>query len=615
MHFTDVISMIGAIAVFLFGMSTMTQGLEKVSSGRLEGILEKLTSNVFKGVLVGALVTAVIHSSATTTVMCVGFVNAGIMKLEQTVGIIMGANIGTTVTAQILRLSNISSDGNVILTLLQPAVLGPLLAVVGIVFYMFIAGGQKRNIGEIILGMGLLFIGMNTMTTAVAPLQNEPWLADLFTTFSNPVLGMLVGAALTAVLQSSTAFTGILQALSTTGAICYNTAMPLIMGQNIGTTVTALLSSTGASKNAKRTALIHLFFNVIGSVFFLIVLYAGNAIFHFAFWTEVVDMGSIANFHLVFNLACTALLLPFRKALVRLVERLVPGDKEEVDVSAILDERFLLSPALALEKSRQAVVQMGKLAQGNFKRAASLLEHYDTKEMEKVNEVEDAIDKLEAGLDNYLVRLSDHALTPEDSARVSELLHTLSDFERIGDYVMNVAECAEAMEERGIVFSANAKFELETLNKAVGEIIDKAITCYENQDTHLAAKVEPLEEVIDLMRDELRNRHIERLKAGNCTIEVGTQFLELLINLERVADHCSNVAMYIIREEAKEGDPIRENSHLYLHQLHEGGSDEGFDKLYSEYKKQYYSVLKEPVPQEVPPMSLDAAGKNEAKSF
>lgn len=615
MHFTDVITMIGAIAVFLFGMSTMTQGLEKVSSGRLEGILEKLTNNVFKGVLVGALVTAVIHSSATTTVMCVGFVNAGIMKLEQTVGIIMGANIGTTVTAQILRLSNISSDGNFLLTLLQPAVLGPLLAVVGIIFYMFIAGGQKRNVGEIILGMGLLFIGMNTMTTAVTPLQNEPWLAGLFTTFSNPVLGMLVGAALTAVLQSSTAFTGILQALSTTGAICYNTAIPLIMGQNIGTTVTALLSSTGASKNAKRTALIHLFFNVIGSVFFLIVLYAGNAIFHFAFWTEVVDMGSIANFHLVFNLACTALLLPFRKVLVRLVEKLVPGDKEDVDVSAILDERFLMSPALALEKSRMAVVQMGKLAQGNFKRAVSLLAHYDSKEMEKVNEVEDSIDKLEAGLDNYLVRLSDHALTPEDSGRVSELLHTLSDFERIGDYVMNVAECAEAMEERGIVFSSKAQFELETLNKAVGEIIEKAIACYETQDTHLAAKVEPLEEVIDLMRDELRNRHIERLKAGDCTIEVGTQFLELLINLERVADHCSNVAMYIIREDAKEGDPIRENSHLYLHQLHEGGSDEGFDKMYSEYKKQYYSVLKQPAPQEVPPMFAEGTARVDAKSF
>lgn len=309
------------------------------------------------------------------------------------------------------------------------------------------------------------------------------------------------------------------------------------------------------------------------------------------------------------------MLLPFRKALVHLVEKLVPGDKEEVDVSAVLDERFLMSPALALEKSRVAVIQMGRLAQGNFKRVVGLLERYDAKEMEKVNEVEDAIDKLEAGLDNYLVRLSDHSLTPEDSSRVSELLHTLSDFERIGDYVMNVAECAQAMEERGIAFSEEARFELKTLNKAVDEIIDKAIACYETQDTYLAATVEPLEEVIDLMRDELRNRHIERLKAGDCTIETGTQFLELLINLERVADHCSNVAMYIIREEAKEGDPIRENSHLYLHQLHEGGSDRGFDQMYSEYKKQYYSVLKEPAPREVPPMFREGQEGAEAKSF
>ena len=318
MDASNIISMLGAIALFLFGMSTMTDGLAQLSSGRLESILEKLTDNVFKGVFLGALVTAIIHSSATTTVMCVGFVNAGIMKLEQTVGIIMGANIGTTVTAQILRLSSISG-GNAILDLLQPSVLGPVMAVIGIIFFMFIKGGSKKNIGQIFLGTGILFIGMNTMTTAVMPLQNEPWLADLFTAFSNPVLGMAVGALVTAMLQSSTAFTGILQALSTTGAVRFNTAMPLIMGQNIGTTITALLSSAGASKNAKRTALIHFFFNVMGSVLFLILLYAGNAILHFAFWDGPINMGGVANFHLIFNLTCTALFLPFRKQLVKLL--------------------------------------------------------------------------------------------------------------------------------------------------------------------------------------------------------------------------------------------------------------------------------------------------------
>lgn len=590
MDLFDVISMAGALATFLFGMNTMTKGLDKISGGRLEGILERLTNNVFKGVLLGALITAIVHSSAATTVMCVGFVNAGIMRLEQTVGIIMGANIGTTVTAQILRLASISSDGNPILAMLQPSTLGPVLAVLGIIFYMFIPGGRKKNLGEILLGMGLLFIGMDTMTEAVAGLQNEPWLADLFTAFSNPVLGMLVGAAITALLQSSTAFTGILQALSTTGAIRFNTAIPLIMGQNIGTTLTALISSTGASKNAKRTALIHLFFNVIGSVFFLIVFYAGNALFHFSFWTSVMDMGTIANFHLIFNLACTALLLPFRNALVRLVKRLVPGDQEEAETS-ILDERFLSSPSLALEKSWEAVNQMGAYCKENYDRALKLLEHFDEKRMERLQELENTIDKVESSLDSYLVKLSDHSLTPEDSARVSELLHTISDFERIGDYILNVAECAQFMNERNMTFSKEARFELDAITKAVGDIIDKTLQCYVKRSTQLAREVEPLEEVIDLMRDELKNRHIERLKDGGCTVELGTQFLELLINLERVADHCSNIAMYIIRENAKAGALVRENSHVYLHDLHEGGADAGFDRMFSDYRHQYYGVL------------------------
>ncbi len=598
----DIIKMAGAIATFLFGMTTMTKGLEKVSSGRLESILERLTDNVFKGVLLGALITAIIHSSATTTVMCVGFVNAGIMRLEQTVGIIMGANIGTTITAQILRLSSISSDGNIFLALLQPDVLGPVLAVFGIIFYMFISGGRKKNIGEILLGMGLLFIGMNSMTSAVSGLQNEPWLADLFTAVSNPILGMLVGAGLTALLQSSTAFTGILLALSTTGAITFGAAVPMILGQNIGTTLTALISSTGASKNAKRTAFIHLFFNVFGSLFFLVVLYVGNAIIGFDFWDGVVDMGAIANFHLVFNLACTALLLPFRKELVRLVEWLVPGDKEEMEAS-ILDERFLVSPSMALEKSHEAVVQMGNLARENFKRSVELLMSFDEKTMDRLQEAEDVIDKLETNLDNYLVRLSNRSLTAADSDKVSELLHTLSDFERIGDYVVNIAECAQAINERDIEFSNRAKAELKSLLSAVGKILDLTLACYTGRSSVLAKKVEPLEEVIDLMRDELRSRHIERLKAGECTVEVGTQFLELLINLERVSDHCSNVAMYILREEAKAGDPLRENSHLYFHQLHEGGSDADFDQLYSEYKRQYFDALQaEPAETEVPPM-------------
>ena len=592
MNATNVISMLGSIALFLFGMSTMTDGLAQLSSGRLEGILERLTNNVFKGVLLGALVTAIIHSSATTTVMCVGFVNAGVMKLEQTVGIIMGANIGTTVTAQFLRLASISENSNPILTALQPAILGPVLAVVGIILYMFISGGKKKSVGQVVIGMGLLFIGMNSMTSAVAPLQNEPWLADLFTAFTNPVLGMLVGAVLTAILQSSTAFTGILQALSTTGVVRFNMAIPLIMGQNIGTTLTAVLSSAGANKNAKRTALIHLFFNVIGSVFFLILFYAGNAVIHFDFWESIMDMGTIANFHLIFNLACTALLLPFHKHLVRLVEKLVPGEAIALKDVSVLDERFLSTPSVALERSHDAVIRMGTYALNNYRLAVELLKHYDPKKLERLNETEVALDKMENALDNYLVKLTDRALSPQDSAHVSELLHTLSDFERIGDYAVNVAESATALYNKGIVFSPEAAKEMDSLTCAVDEAIQKALDCYRERSFDLAIQVEPLEEVVDLMKDELRARHIERVKTGSCTIEQGTQFLELLINLERISDHCSNIAIVILRQTAPKDDLVHTNTHAYTHELHHG-HDPLFEQMYAESKAKYYAPLQE----------------------
>lgn len=591
MNATNAISMLGSIALFLFGMSTMTDGLAQVSSGRLEGILERLTSNVFKGVLLGALVTAIIHSSATTTVMCVGFVNAGVMKLEQTVGIIMGANIGTTVTAQILRLASISDNSNPILTALQPAILGPVLAVIGIVLYMFISKGSKKSVGQIFIGMGLLFIGMNSMTQAVAPLQNEPWLAELLSALTNPVLGMLVGAVLTAILQSSTAFTGILQALSTTGIVRFNMAIPLIMGQNIGTTLTAVLSSAGANKNAKRTALIHLFFNVIGSVFFLILFYAGNAIIHFDFWESVMDMGTIANFHLIFNLACTALLLPFNKQLVRLVEKLVPGEGNQLEDVSVLDERFLTTPSVALERSHDAVIQMGDYALSNYRLAVDLLlGHYDAKILERINETEISLDKMENALDNYLVKLTDRPLSLQDSAHVSELLHTLSDFERIGDYAVNVAECATALHEKSLVFSPQAVKELEALTGAVDETIQKALDCYRERSYELSLQVEPLEEVVDLMRDELRERHVERIKVGACTIELGAQFLELLINLERISDHCSNVAIVILRQTAPKDDLVHTDTHAYTHELHHGHNPL-FEQLYAESKAKYYEPL------------------------
>ena len=581
--------MFGAIATFLFGMSTMTDGLEKLSSGRLEHILERLTSNVFKGVLLGAVVTGLIQSSAATTVMCVGFVNAGIMKLEQTVGIIMGANIGTTVTAQLLRLGDIDAD-NIVMMFLQPSFLGPILAVVGIIFYMFIKGGHKRIVGQIVLGLGLLFIGMNTMSSAVEPLKDLPEFQSVFTAFSNPLLGVAVGAAVTALLQSSSASMGILQAISTTGVVSFNIAMPLIMGQNIGTCITALISSVGASKNAKRTAMIHLFFNIIGSVFFLVVLYAGNALFRFPFWENTMDMGSIANLHLAFNIACTALLLPFHRQLVKLVKAVVPGDAEERELS-VLDDRFLSSPSLALERAHDAVVQMSEFARDNYRLAVELIWKFDAKKLERLNETEVALDKLEGLLDNYLVKLTDRALTAEESTRVSELLHTLSDFERISDYAVNVSESAVVLHDRNITFSPQARAELERLTAAVGETLDKTVACYQSRQRTLAVQVEPLEEVVDLIAATLKNRHVERLKAGECTIELGTQFLELLINLERMSDHCSNVALHILRQTSSPDDKVRIDSHAYMHELHHGGFNQEFDDLFQEYRTKYFQPI------------------------
>jgi phosphate:Na+ symporter len=588
-NIANIVAMFGAIATFLFGMSTMTDGLEKLSSGRLEHILERLTSNVFKGVLLGAVVTGLIQSSAATTVMCVGFVNAGIMKLEQTVGIIMGANIGTTVTAQLLRLGDIDAD-NIVMMFLQPSFLGPILAVVGIIFYMFIKGGHKRIVGQIVLGLGLLFIGMNTMSSAVEPLKNLPEFQSVFTAFSNPLLGVAVGAAVTALLQSSSASMGILQAISTTGVVSFNIAMPLIMGQNIGTCITALISSVGASKNAKRTAMIHLFFNIIGSVFFLVVLYAGNALFRFPFWENTMDMGSIANLHLAFNIACTALLLPFHRQLVKLVKAVVPGDAEERELS-VLDDRFLSSPSLALERAHDAVVQMSEFARDNYRLAVELIWKFDAKKLERLNETEVALDKLEGLLDNYLVKLTDRALTAEESTRVSELLHTLSDFERIGDYAVNVSESAVVLHDRNITFSPQARAELERLTAAVGETLDKTVACYQSRQRTLAVQVEPLEEVVDLIAATLKNRHVERLKAGECTIELGTQFLELLINLERMSDHCSNVALHILRQTSSPDDKVRIDSHAYMHELHHGGFNQEFDDLFQEYRTKYFQPI------------------------
>ena len=581
--------MLGALAIFLFGMSTMTSGLEKLAGGKLASLLEKLTDNILKGVLLGAVVAGMVHSSAATTVMCIGFVNAGILKLRQAVGVIMGANIGTTITAQILRLGGLS-DSNFFLSLLRPEILGPIMAFIGIIFFAFFSGGKKKTVGQVLLGLGLLFIGIKNMELSLAPLTQLESFQQIFVRFSNPVLGIAVGAAITALIQSSTASVAILQALSATGVVTFATAMPIIMGQNIGTCVTAIISSIGANLSAKRTAAVHLYFNIIGTLVFLIVLYGANSIFGLPFWNDVMDYGSIANLHTVFNVVCTLLLLPFNRLLVWLVE-LTIKDTGTDSVSNVLDHRFLATPSVALERARTVVIQMAELAQSNFHIAANLFSKYDPKQLEKLNEQENMLDEMEVALDEYLVQLSRHSMTPKESDLVSDLLHGLSDFERIGDYSVNLSESATVLHDQELVFSPEAQDELRYLFGAVSESLDNVLAAYRTQDSHAAFRVEPLEEVVDLMTATLRERHVERLKTGECSVVVGTQFLELLINLERISDHCSNSAVRVLRQSEDKNSTVHQiDTHMYLQKIHHGGS-KLFDEQYAEAKKKYFAPI------------------------
>lgn len=589
MTIRDVITLLGALATFLFGMSTMTTGLEKLASGKLASLLEKLTDNILKGVLLGAVVAGMVHSSSATTVMCIGFVNAGILSLRQAVGVIMGANIGTTVTAQILRLGEISTD-NLLLSMLKPDMLGPIMAIVGIVLYSFVNSGKKKTVGQICMGIGLLFIGIKSMESALSPLSEMPGFQELMIQFSNPILGIAVGAGITAVIQSSTASVGILQALSATTTITFASAMPIIMGQNIGTCVTALLSSIGANRNAKRTAAVHLYFNVIGSAVFLAVLYGLNGVLHFPFWDDVMTYGYIANLHTIFNLTCTALLLPFNRVLVRLVELTIPDTGATDPVSNVLDPRFLSTPSVALERARTVVVQMGDLARDNYQVAVDLLDSYDAKKLDLLNEQEERLDHMESSLEQYLVQLSRHSLDAHDSDLVSDLLHALSDFERIGDYVVNLSEIAATLNDQGLTFSDQAREELTCVCAAVQEALERVTEAYRTHDSYAAFQVEPLEEAVDQITAALRNRHVERLKTGECTVVLGTQFLELLINLERISDHCSNAAVRIIHPYADKDALVRCDIHSYLQSLH-GGTSHQFNQMYHAALEKYYQPI------------------------
>lgn len=553
MDLFNVLTMIGGLALFLYGMEVMGGGLSRLSGGRMERLLERLTSKRIMAVLLGMGVTAVIQSSSATTVMVVGFVNSGIMKLSQAVGIIMGANVGTTITSWILSLSGIESS-NVFLRLLKPSSFSPVLAAVGVIFLMFSKKEKKKDIGNIMLGFAILMTGMDTMSASVAPLAEMEGFTRIFTMFSNPVLGMIVGAVLTAVIQSSSASVGILQALCATGAVTFGTAIPIIMGQNIGTCITAIMSSIGASKNAKRAAAVHLYFNVIGTVLFMILFYLLNSFLHFGFLNDAAAPAGIAVVHSLFNISATLVLFPFAKGLERLAVLTIP-DKENQEEKVVLedfsrlDDRFLDKPGLAMEESRVVACSMASHAQEAMNTAISLMHGYDETKAARVMELEDRVDKYEDLLGNYLVKISSRDLSRKDSKLLSLLLHSIGDFERISDHAVNVMQAFKEMNDKKLKFSESAGKELEVFTAAVKEIIDLAFHSFQEEDEATAGKVEPLEQVIDAINKEEKQRHIRRLTQGKCTIELGFVLADISTNLERVADHCSNLAASVLQLE------------------------------------------------------------------
>ena len=579
------LSMIGGLALFLYGMHLLGEGLEKMSGGRLERILEKLTSSPIKGVLLGAAVTAVIQSSSATTVMVVGFVNSGIMKLSQAVSIIMGANIGTTVTSWILSLTSIEGD-SVFLQLLKPGNFTTVLALLGVIFIMFVKSEKKKNIGMILVGFAILMVGMDNMSEAVKPLREVPEFTNLLLLFSNPVLGMLAGAVLTAIIQSSSASVGILQALCVTGQVPFATALPVIMGQNIGTCVTALISSVGAQTNAKRAALVHLYFNVVGTVVFMLGFYGVNAVVEFGFLNTPADAAGIATIHTVFNVVATLLLLPFSKLLEKLacltVREVKKPAKEKFEKQLqLLDERFLETPALAVEHCKTVANDMAEITKEALDCSMELLLGYDAEKAARVFELESEADRFEDHLGQYLVKLSSKDHSEKDSAKLSMLLHCIGDFERISDHAVNIAESAEEMHQKNMAFSEEGAKEIGTFGDAVREILRLSLESFIKQDMDEAVFVEPLEEVVDDLRDELKKRHVKRLREGKCTIESGFVLSDLTTNFERVADHCSNIAACLIQTAEHDFE-----MHNYIHNLAKG-ENTPFHKRYMEYRKQY----------------------------
>ena len=579
MDIFSIIAMIGGLALFLFGMNELSEGLEKMAGGKMESILKKVTSKRLMGLLLGCIVTAVIQSSSAVTVMLVGLVNSGIMQLSQAIGVTMGSNIGTTITAWVLSLTGIDSS-NVFINLLKPANFSPLIALAGVIMIMVGKKQKHKDIGKICIGFAVLMYGMTMMSDAVEGLSDVPEFVNILTFFSNPVMGVLVGMVFTAIIQSSSASVGVLQALSMTGAITYGAAIPIIMGQNIGTCVSSLIASVGTSKNARRVSVVHVLFNVLGTVVCLVVWLVADGIIDFAFTETAVEPFEIAVIHSIFNIVTTVLLFPFAGLLEKLA-RLIVRDAKEEEAVILLDDRLMTVPSFAVAKAESVTSEMASLAKKSVKSAVSLLDRYDEKTAKLVEEMEDKIDRYEDELGTYLVKLSKKEVNDNDLKKISKILHTINDFERIGDHASNILDTAKEMHEKKITFSTEAKEELENLNDAISEILSITVKSFKNDDIELAEIVEPLEEVIDEIIDHVKSHHIDRLTKGECTIELGFILSDMLTNYERISDHCSNIAVAVIEAQREMFD-----AHEYLNNVKKNGEGKYYE-YFEKYKKQY----------------------------
>ena len=583
MSVADVISLLGGIALFLFGMSLMGEGLKKVAGSRLELVLYKLSSTPLKGVLLGTGVTAVIQSSSATSVMVVGFVNSGMMKVKQAIGVIMGAILGTSVTGWILCLSSLEGGSGVV-QLLSTEVLTGIVAVVGIILRMFTGKTSNRYVGEILLGFAVLMYGMSAMSGAVSPLRESEAFIRILTSFSNPILGILVGLAFTSVLQSASAAVGILQALAITGAVTFEVALPIVMGIAIGAAVPVLLSALGANLNGKRTAFIYLLIDVLGVLIWALLFYGANAIIHFTFLDTAMSSVSIALMNTLFRLATVIVLLPCIGLMERMVELLFPDDGSAAEEQEMdrLEERFLQHPALSIEQSRLVTNSMAERAEGNLLMAVGLRNRWSDKDFRMVGETESVIDRYEDKLGTYLMKITSKSLSQSQSEEVSKYLHTISDFERISDHALNISEAAKEIHDKDLQFSPEACHELDVIESAVREILSIAVGAFVDNDPQRAARVEPLEEIIDGLCDEMKSHHVDRLQSGSCTLNLGFVFNDLLTNYERVADHCSNIAVAIIELESDSFD-----THEYLNSVRAMKSS-SFARYYEEYKQEYH---------------------------